>query len=123
MRVGWPFREPADITSTDIQPDGRYLRIMVQRHVVQSSSRHALVCTESIGRPEADAPFLLFHLQNWERSALTGFWWPKNSFPLIRSRVDLLTGIVNDLRAVDPDELMRDGLARAKALAPGERLP
>lgn len=123
MRVGWPFRDAEEITSTEIDPDGRYSRIMVQRYIRQSSSRDALVCVESIGKADTEKPYLLFHLQNWRRHARTGFWWPTNSFPLIRPKVDLVTGILRDLCQKDADELMSDGFARVKALGPDELLP
>lgn len=123
MRVGWPFRDPAEITCTEVEPDGRYSRIMVQRHIVQYSPQHALVCVESIGRAHTRIPYLLFHLQNWQRSRRTGFWFRVNSFPLIRPKVDLVTGILRDLCKKDADALISDGFARVKALGPDQVLP
>lgn len=123
MRVGWPFRDAAEITCTEREPDGRYSRIMVQRHIVQFTARHALVCVESIGRAHTLTPYLLFHIQNWQRNVHTGFWWRVNSLPLTRPKVDLVTGILRDLCKKDADELISDGFARVKALGPDEILP
>lgn len=123
MRVGWPFRDAAEITCTELEPDGTYSRIMVQRHIVQSAPHHALVIVESIALAHTLRPYLLFHIQNWQRNVHTGFWWQNNSLPLIRPKVDLVTGMLRDLCKKDADELIRDGFARVKALGPDEILP